>query len=44
MKYTWEVVLYSEILSDQYELFWVMFLEEFFHWIDRLQEDLEFQE
>jgi hypothetical protein len=38
------VVFYSEISSDQYEIFWVKFLEELFHWIKRLQEAPEFQE
>jgi hypothetical protein len=37
-------VFYSERSSDQYEIFWVKFLEELFHWIDRLQEAPEFQE
>jgi hypothetical protein len=31
-------VFYSEILSDQYEIFWVKFPEELFHWIDQLEE------
>ena len=44
MKDTREVVFYSERLSDQYDIFRVKFLEELFHWIDRLQEALEFQE
>jgi hypothetical protein len=44
VKDTREVVFYSERSSDQYEIFWVKFLEELFHWIDRLQEAPEFQE
>jgi hypothetical protein len=43
-KDTHEVVFYSERSSDQYDIFWVNFLEELFHWIDRLQEASEFQE
>jgi hypothetical protein len=41
---THETVFYSEISSDQHEIFWVKFQEEIFHWIKRLQEALEFQE
>jgi hypothetical protein len=44
VKDTWEVVFYSEISSDQYGILWVKFPEELLHWIDRLQEALEFQE
>jgi hypothetical protein len=44
VKDTREVIFYSERSSDQYEIFWVKFLEELFHWIERLQEALEFQE
>jgi hypothetical protein len=44
VKDTREVVFYSERSSDQYEIFWVKFPEEFFHWIDRLQEAPKFQE
>jgi hypothetical protein len=44
VKDTREVVFYSERLSDQYEIFWVKFPEELFHWINRIQESLEFQE
>jgi hypothetical protein len=44
MKDTREVVFYSEISSNQYEILWVKFLKELFHWIDRLQESTEFQE
>jgi hypothetical protein len=44
MKDTREVVFYSERSSDQYDIFWVKFPEELFHWIDRLQEDPKFQE
>jgi hypothetical protein len=40
---TREAIFYSERSSDQYEIFWVKFLEEFFHWIKRLQEAPEFQ-
>jgi hypothetical protein len=39
-----EFILYSERSSDQYNIFWVKFLEELFHWIERLQEALEFHE
>jgi hypothetical protein len=38
VKDTREEVFYSEISSDQYEILWFKFLEELFHWIDRLQE------
>jgi hypothetical protein len=38
VKDTRDVVFYSEILSDQYEIFWVKFPEEIFHWLDRLLE------
>jgi hypothetical protein len=41
---TREAVFYSERSSDQYEIFWVKFPEELFHWIKRLQEAPEFQE
>jgi hypothetical protein len=44
VKDTREEIFYSKILSDQYEIFWVKFLEELFHWIDRLQEASKFQE
>jgi hypothetical protein len=44
VKDTREVLFYSKRSSDQYEIFWVKFLEEIFHWIDRLQEALKFQE
>jgi hypothetical protein len=40
---TREAIFYSERSSDQYEIFWVKFPEEFFHWIKRLQEAPEFQ-
>jgi hypothetical protein len=40
---TREAIFYSERLSDQYEIFWVKFLEEFFQLIKRLQEAPEFQ-
>ena len=40
---TREAIFYSERLSDQYEIFWVKFSEEFFQWIKKLQEALEFQ-
>jgi hypothetical protein len=43
LKDTHEVLFYSEGSSDQYKIFWVKFLEEFFHWIYRLQEAPEFQ-
>jgi hypothetical protein len=43
VKYTREVVFYSERSSDQYEILWVKFLEELFHWIDKIQEAPEFQ-
>jgi hypothetical protein len=43
VKDTIEVIFYSERSSDQYEIFWVKFLEELFHWIERLQEALELQ-
>jgi hypothetical protein len=36
---TRDYVFYSERLRNQYEIFWVKFLEELFHWIDWLQED-----
>ena len=38
MKDTREAVFYSERSSDQYKIFWVNFLGELFHWIDRLEE------
>jgi hypothetical protein len=41
---TREEIFYSERLSDQYEIFWVKFPEDFFHWKKRLQEAPEFQE
>jgi hypothetical protein len=41
---TRDFVFYSERSSDQYEIFWVKFLEELFHWVDRLQEAPEFKE
>ena len=41
---TRDYVFYSERLSNQYEIFWVKFPEELFHWIDMLQEAPEFQE
>jgi hypothetical protein len=44
VKDTREVVFYSERSSDQYEIFWVKFSKEIFHWIDRLQEALKYQE
>jgi hypothetical protein len=44
VKDTREAFFYSERSSDQYEIFWVKFLEEIFYWIDRLQEAPEFQE
>jgi hypothetical protein len=44
VKDTNDVVFYSEISSDQYEILWVKFIEELLHWIDRLQEASEFQE
>jgi hypothetical protein len=44
VKDTHEVVFYSERSSDQYEIFWVMFPKKLFHWIDILQEALEFRE
>jgi hypothetical protein len=44
VKDTWEVFFYSERSSDQYKIFLVNFMEEIFHWIDRLQEAPEFQE
>jgi hypothetical protein len=31
-----DYVFYLERSSNQYEIFWVKFLEELFHWIDRL--------
>jgi hypothetical protein len=31
VKDTREAVFYSERMSDQYEIFWVQFLEELFH-------------
>jgi len=31
IKYTHEEVFYSERSSDQYDIFWVKFLEELFH-------------
>ena len=37
-------VFYSERSSDQYEIFWVKFMEELFHWIDWRQEASKFQE
>ena len=43
VKDTREVVFYSERSSDQYEILWVKFLEELFHWIDKIQEAPEFQ-
>jgi hypothetical protein len=43
VKDTREAVFYLERSSDWYGIFWVKFLEEIFHWIDRLQEALEFQ-
>jgi hypothetical protein len=44
VKDTSEVIFYSEISNDEYEIFWVKFLEELFHWINRLQEASKFQE
>jgi hypothetical protein len=41
---TCEVIFYLERSNDQYEIFWVKFPEEIFHWIKRLQEAPEFQE
>jgi hypothetical protein len=43
VKDTRNIFFYLEILNDQYEIFWVKFPEEIFHYIDRLQEALEFQ-
>jgi len=39
---TCESIFYWERSSDMYEIFWVKIMEEFFHWIKRLQEDPEF--
>jgi hypothetical protein len=38
-----EAIFYSERSSDQYEILWVKFLEEFLYWIKRLQKDPVFQ-
>jgi hypothetical protein len=40
---THEAIFYTERSSDQYEIFWVKFPKEFFHWKKRLQESPEFQ-
>jgi hypothetical protein len=39
-----DFVFYSERSSDQYEIFWVEFLEKLFQWVDHLQEAPEFKE
>jgi hypothetical protein len=44
MNATRESILYSEISSDQYEIVWVKFPEELFHWIYQLREAQKFQE
>ena len=44
MNATRESVFYSKRSSDQYEIFWVKFPEELFHWIDWLKEAPKFQE
>jgi hypothetical protein len=41
---TRDYVFYSERSNDQYEIFWVKFPEELFHWVDQLQEAPEFKE
>jgi hypothetical protein len=33
------VVFYSETVSDQYEIFWIIFLEEVFQWLEKHQEE-----
>jgi hypothetical protein len=45
-KFSWcrVIVFYSEISSDHYDILWVKFSKEFFHWIYRLQEAPKFQE
>jgi hypothetical protein len=43
VKATRDSIFYLERSSDQYEIFWVKFLEELFHWIDWLQEAPKFK-
>jgi hypothetical protein len=44
LRFVKDAVYYSELASDQYEIFWIQFQEKVFQWLDRLQEATKFKD